>query len=84
MRLVVIGAILAVATGGTACTGLGGATTSPRATVTVATGGVSSDAAFYIGVEKGYFAEQGIDVQLVPFKVPADVTAAVATGNVDV
>jgi ABC-type nitrate/sulfonate/bicarbonate transport system substrate-binding protein len=44
--------------------------------VTTATSGVSSEAAFYIGIEKGYFVEQGIDVQLVPFKVAADVVPA--------
>jgi len=85
MRHAVLGIVLAIAACGTACTGLpGAAPTGPRATVTVAVSGVSSDAAFYIGIEKGYFAEQGIDVQLVPFKVPADVMTAVATGNVDV
>jgi NitT/TauT family transport system substrate-binding protein len=85
MKLTVSSAILAFALWNTACSGLPGvATSTPRATVTVATGGVSSDSAFYIGIEKGYFAEQGIDVQLVPFKVPADVMTAVATDKVDV
>lgn len=68
-----------------ACSGpLLTAKSPPAEKVAVATLGASSDAAIYIGIEKGYFAEQGIEVQPVSFKVVTDILPALVNRQVDV
>jgi NitT/TauT family transport system substrate-binding protein len=52
--------------------------------VSVAELGVSSDAVIYIGIEKGYFAEQGIEVDRQHFNSVTEVLPALATGKLDV
>jgi NitT/TauT family transport system substrate-binding protein len=58
----------------------------PAALVTVKTGhaGTFSGSPVYMARQRGYFAEEGIDLQLVPFKVSSDIIPAIATGEVDV
>jgi NitT/TauT family transport system substrate-binding protein len=58
--------------------------TAPVDRVSVAELGVSSDAAIYIGIEKGYFAEQRIDVDPQHFNVAGDVVTELSTGRLDV
>jgi NitT/TauT family transport system substrate-binding protein len=41
-------------------------------------------APFYIGVEEGYFADQGIDVEIVDMRVQEEILPALASGQVDV
>jgi len=41
-------------------------------------------APFYIGVEEGYFAEQGIEVELVKMTVQEEILPALSSGQVDV
>jgi NitT/TauT family transport system substrate-binding protein len=43
-----------------------------------------SDAAFYIADAKGFFAEENIDVELMPFKSGGEMISALGTGGLDV
>jgi len=52
--------------------------------VSVAELGVSSDAAIYIGIEKGYFAAQHIEVDRQRFGSPIDILPGLTTGRLDV
>lgn len=45
---------------------------------------ITSDAGYYIALEKGYFKEQGLDVQLDPFKNSVEMIPLLATGKLDV
>lgn len=38
----------------------------------------------YLAKQRGYFAAEGIDLDLIPFKVSGDIIPALATGDVDV
>ncbi len=79
MRLLAaIGALLAIA--GPGCAPSPG----PVDRVSVAELGVSSDAAIYIGIEKGYFAEQRIEVDRQHFNTAGDIVTALSTGRLDV
>ncbi|MBI2848680.1 MAG: ABC transporter substrate-binding protein [Chloroflexi bacterium] len=53
-------------------------------TVKVGDLGYLADAAFYIGVEKGYFAEQGIKPEFTRFRSAADMVAPLSTGELHV
>jgi NitT/TauT family transport system substrate-binding protein len=44
---------------------------------------VSSQAPFFVGYEKGYFAEAGVDAELVFFDAAVPATLAIASGDVD-
>lgn len=44
---------------------------------------LASQAPFFMGVEKGYFADEGIDAELVFFDAAVPATLAVASGDVD-
>src|SRR6266851_5164481 len=43
-----------------------------------------SDAGVYVGVDEGYFAEQGIELELVTFDSAANMVAPLATNQLDV
>jgi NitT/TauT family transport system substrate-binding protein len=45
---------------------------------------LTSSAPLFVGVEKGFFREHGVDVELVFFQAAAPIATAVATGQVDV
>jgi NitT/TauT family transport system substrate-binding protein len=76
--LAAIGALLAIVGPGCA------PSPSPVDRVRVAELGVSSDAAIYIGIEKGYFAEQRIEVDRQRFNTAGDIVTALSTGRLDV
>jgi len=57
---------------------------APVDRVSVAELGVSSDAAIYIGIEKGYFAEQRIEVDGQHFNAAGDIVTELSTGRLDV
>ncbi len=59
-------------------------TPTPRP-VTVKHGTISSagDAGIFVAVEKGYFKEQGLTMELVPFAATAEMIPAVSAGQVD-
>jgi NitT/TauT family transport system substrate-binding protein len=44
----------------------------------------SSSGHVFIALEKGYFADEGLDVTLVPFEAAQPVAVAVVTGNLDI
>jgi len=46
--------------------------------------GTASDAGLYIGKEKGYFSEQGLDADVAVFQSLADMIAAMSKGDLDV
>src|SRR4051794_27907071 len=62
------------------------APTPPAALQKVRYGELSlfSDAGVYIGIEQGYFAEQGIDVDLTTFDSAANMVAPLATNQLEV
>jgi len=43
-----------------------------------------SDAGFFVPIEKGYFAEQGIAIEFVPFRSAADMIAPLGVGQIDI
>ncbi len=68
---------------GLALLGLGAA---PAAAERVKVGALklTSSAPLFVGVDKGFFREQGVDVELVFFQAAAPIATAVAAGQVDV
>jgi NitT/TauT family transport system substrate-binding protein len=46
--------------------------------------GVGANAAIYIGLVRGYFREEGLDITLVPFDTPDRMVPAIATDQVEV
>ena len=52
--------------------------------VTVGTGGSAGDAPFYIAQDKGYFKNEGLDVNLIILDSGAKVIAPLGTGELDV
>ncbi|MBI2954055.1 MAG: ABC transporter substrate-binding protein [Chloroflexi bacterium] len=57
---------------------------SPPVKVTVGAIGSPSDAGIYIAMEKGFFKEEGLDIELVPFATGAQMTAPLSTSQLDV
>lgn len=54
------------------------------ATVKVGTLGAASDAAIYIGQEKGYFRQEDLIIEVIPFSGVPLMTAPLSTGELDV
>ena len=52
--------------------------------VSVGVVGNSSDAGFYIAKDKGYFRDEGLDVEFVPFDGAQKMVAPLGTGDLDV
>ncbi|MDO8692091.1 MAG: ABC transporter substrate-binding protein [Dehalococcoidia bacterium] len=53
-------------------------------TVKFGSPGSVSDAGVYVGVERGYFRDLGLDVQVLPFQSGPTMVAPVASGDLDV
>jgi NitT/TauT family transport system substrate-binding protein len=66
-----------------ACGG-GGGESGESATVQVGTAQSASDAAIYIADKKGYFEEQGIQLELIPFRSAAETVPSLGSGDLDV
>jgi NitT/TauT family transport system substrate-binding protein len=66
-----------------ACGG-GGGESGESATVRVGTAQSASDAAIYIADKKGYFEEQGIQLELIPFRSAAETVPSLGSGDLDV
>src|SRR5215468_1432802 len=52
--------------------------------VAVGTGGSASDAPFYIAYDRGFFKDEGLDVDLIVLDSGAKVIAPLGTGELDV
>ena len=59
------------------------ATAQAPTTVKVGAIGIMADAGLYIGVERGYFTEKGLRIEMVPIASAGDVMAMLATGQLD-
>ncbi|HEX3245348.1 MAG TPA: ABC transporter substrate-binding protein, partial [Chloroflexota bacterium] len=57
---------------------------SPSVKVQVGLIGSTSDAGFYIAEERGYFKDEGLDCELLPFQSGAAMVTPAATGQIDV
>jgi NitT/TauT family transport system substrate-binding protein len=74
IRAVLVGALAVSAT----------ATAQAADKVAVGTGGSASDAPFYIAQEKGFFKQEGLEVDLIVLDSGAKVIAPLGTGEIDV
>src|SRR4051794_15296848 len=61
-----------------------GAPPPPSQTVRLGALGSTTDAGFYIALDRGYFREQGLDVEFVPFDSAARMVAPLSAGQLDV
>jgi NitT/TauT family transport system substrate-binding protein len=57
---------------------------NPRVALKVGAIGAVSDAGIFIAQEKGYFKDEGLDVEIVGFKAAPQILPAIATGEVQV
>src|SRR6476619_7436255 len=57
---------------------------SPRVALKVGAIGAVADAGIFIAQEKGYFRNEGLDVELIGFKAAPQILPAIATGEVQV
>jgi ABC-type nitrate/sulfonate/bicarbonate transport system substrate-binding protein len=57
---------------------------NPRVALKVGAIGAVSDAGIFIAQEKGFFRDQGLDVEIVSFKAAPQIFPAIATGEVQV
>ena len=55
---------------------------APRVALKVGVIGALSDAGIFIASDRGYFRDEGLDVELVPFKAAPQILPAIATGEV--
>src|SRR6185312_6497941 len=55
---------------------------NPPVHVKVGAIGALSDAGLFIAYEKGYFRDEGLDVELIPFKAAPQILPAIATSEV--
>ena len=57
---------------------------APATTLRVGLVASVSDAGFFVPMERGYFAEQGLAIEFVPFRSAADMIAPLGVGQLDV
>ena len=57
---------------------------NPPVTVRVGVVGSTSDAGIYVGIEKGYYREQGIQIELSQFQAAQQMVPLLGTGQLDV
>ena len=55
---------------------------NPRVALKLGAIGAVSDAGIFIAQEKGYFNDEGLDVELVSFRAAPQILPAIATGEV--
>src|SRR5713226_2508566 len=82
-RAGVIAAALLIA-GAAAAEGTPRQPLDPRVALTVGAVGALSDAGIFIAMEKGFFRDEGLDVELVSFKAAPQILPAIATSEVQV
>ncbi|MBI2953091.1 MAG: ABC transporter substrate-binding protein [Chloroflexi bacterium] len=59
-------------------------TAPPASTVRVGLNRLTSDGGFYIALERGYFKEQNINIEVVPFSSATQTIAPMSTGQLEV
>jgi len=79
-HFLICAALVALATG----LGLADAHAQTAATVKVGTANTSSDAGFFIAEKKGYFKQEGINVEFIAFNSAAKMVAPLGVGQLDV
>src|SRR5438093_13556140 len=57
---------------------------APATTLRVGLVASVSDAGFFVPMERGYFAEQGLAIEFVPFRSAADMLAPLGAGRLDI
>src|SRR2546430_12736208 len=57
---------------------------APATTLRVGLVASVSDAGFFVPMERGYFAEQGLAIEFVPFRSAADMIAPLGVGQLDI
>ncbi len=70
--------------GSTGATGSAAQAPMNQTTVNLGEVGSASDAGLYIAIEKGYFKEQGIEIERTRFNTAAEMVAPLGTGQLDV
>jgi NitT/TauT family transport system substrate-binding protein len=56
----------------------------PPVSLRVGVIGGTSDAGIYVAYEKGYFRDEGLDVEIIPFTNSSDTVGAVLAGQIDI
>src|SRR2546426_12404670 len=57
---------------------------APATTLRVGLVASVSDAGFFVPMERGYFAEQGVAIEFLPFRSAADMIAPLGVGQLDI
>ena len=76
--------VVAAAVAGSAFAPTGSSFGAEKTPVKIGVTNASSDVAFHIGDDRGFFAEEGLAPEYIPFKSATDMVAPLATGQLDV
>lgn len=76
--------VVAAAVAGSAFALTGSSYAAEKTPVRIGVTNASSDVAFHIGDDRGFFAEEGLAPEYIPFKSATDMVAPLATGQLDV
>lgn len=67
-----------------ACLTMGAQSAYSQETVKVAVLGTAGDLPMYVGLNRGYFEEEGLELEIIPFRSGAQMVAPLGTGQIDV
>jgi len=67
-----------------AAASIAAATSASAEKLTVGTLPSTAASPFYIALERGYFAKEGVEVEMKPFQAAQPIAAAVASGDIDI
>src|SRR5664279_2197625 len=76
--------VVAAAVAGSAFALTGSSFGAEKTTVRIGVTNASSDVAFHISDDRGFFAEEGLAPEYIPLKSATDMVAPLATGQLDV
>lgn len=83
-RILALGSVLALGAALTGCGADEGAGEGDTSKLTVGTIGIASDAAIALGIEKGYFADEGLEIETSVVANPPAGIAAAQSGQLDI